>query len=261
MKQERENKSSVRSPCTKTIVQGETMTPRRFNACFILVAAMLLTSACWGKETKPMTLEEVKTLKFHVSVEGVAFDVPVNYHHEEFAMLKVWPRPPQAQVERRERPKVDVIKITALLPDVEPYTEANAVEFEKPGWGKKVEAYMTKRRVNWKYYFDNFSQRLVKLPESPEVSGMLHYRDSLARHDVYFSHDHPDPNLTRIICPDSSIDKAPSPSCHVQTVYMDRFDLKITFARPYLGQWRDIERKLKALFDRFHESAQQEQPK
>jgi len=202
-----------------------------------------------------MTLEEVKTLKFHVSVEGVAFDVPVNYSHSEYAMFKAWPRPPQAQVEGRVRPKVDVIKITALLPDMEPYTEANAVEFEKPGWGKQVKVYMTKRRVNWKYYFDNVGPRLKRLSDSPEVPGMLYYRDPAAKHDVYLSHDHPDPNLTRIICKDP--EKGKSPYCTVYTVYLDRFDFQITFARPYLGQWRDIERKLKALFDRFRESAQQ----
>jgi len=33
-------------------------------------------------------------------------------------------------VTRRE---VDYIVITALLPDMEPYTEENAAEFEKPG--------------------------------------------------------------------------------------------------------------------------------
>jgi hypothetical protein len=234
------------------------MTPQRFNACFILVAAMLLTSACWAKETRPMTPEEVKTLKFRVSVEGVAFDVPVNYHHEEFAMLKVWPRPSQAQVEGRERPKVDVIKITALLPDMEPYTEANAAEFNKPGWGKQVKVYMTKRRVNWKYYFDNVGPRLKRLPDSPEVPKMLYYRDPAAKHDVYLSHDHPDSNLTRITCKDSG--KRKFPYCTVYSGYLDRFDFQITFARPYLSQWRDIERKLEAVFNRFHESALQEKP-
>lgn len=202
-----------------------------------------------------MTPEEVRTLKFRVSVEGVAFDVPVNYSHSEYAMFKAWPRPPQAQVEGRERPKVDVIKIIALLPDMEPYTEANATEFDRNDWGRKVSGYLTKRRVNWKYYFDNFAHRLERLPGSPEVPGMLHYRDLDTKADVYFSHDHPDPELIRILCKDSQGRKFPS--CKVQTVYRDRFDFEITFARPYLGQWRDIERKSKALLDRFRESAQQ----
>lgn len=202
-----------------------------------------------------MTPEEVKTLKFRVSVEGVAFDVPVNYSHSEYAMFKAWPRPPQAQVEGRERPKVDVIKIIALLPDMEPYTEANATEFDRNDWGRKVSGYLTKRRVNWKYYFDNVGPRLKRLSDSPEVPGMLYYRDPAAKHDVYLSHDHPDPNVTRIICKDP--EKGKFPDCNVYTVYLDRFDFQITFARPYLGQWRDIERKSKALLDRFRESAQQ----
>jgi hypothetical protein len=43
----------------------------------------------------------------------------------------------------------------------------------------------------------------------------------------------------------------------LDTPYLDRFDLEISFARPYLGQWRDIERKVKTLFDQFRESASQ----
>lgn len=198
-----------------------------------------------------MTPGEIQTLEFRVSVEGVKFDIPVNYHYEEFETLKVWPRPAQAQVDGRERPKVDVIKITALLPDMAPYSEGNAVEFEHKGWGRKVRVYMTARRVDWKYYFDNFAKRLEKLPKSAEAPSMLHYRDPLARHDVYFSHDRPHPELIRILCKE----EGKFPYCRVQTVYLDRFDFEISFAREHLSQWRDIEHKLKALFDRFRSSA------
>jgi hypothetical protein len=232
------------------------MSNRGLAGIGLALPLVALISACSSRDTQPMTPEEVQTLKFRVSVEGVAFDVPVNYHHGEFETIKVWPRPPQAQVEGRKRPKVDVIRIYALLPDMHPYMEANAAEFDKPGWGKKARVYLTKRRANFKYFFDNFGQRLQRLPESPEVPGMLHFLDY--DNHLFFSHvpiEPMDPNLVHIKC--SERGSVPSPSCNIWTVYLDRFDLQIAFARSYLAQWRDIERKTKLLLDKFRESASQ----
>jgi len=45
-------------------------------------------------------------------------------------------------------------------------------------------------RANWFYYFEHFAYRLERLPNSPEVPGMLHYRDTLAKHEAFLSHDH-----------------------------------------------------------------------
>ncbi len=89
-------------------------------------------------------------------------------------MFKSWPRVPQEQIEGKSRPQVDSIKITALLLDIEPYTEANAAEFNKAGWGKQIEVLMSRLpAANWSYYFANFLGRLKRLPNSPDVPGML----------------------------------------------------------------------------------------
>ena len=148
-----------------------------------------------------MTPEQVQTFKFHVTVEGIDFDVPVNYFHQEFAMHHVWPRPPRVQLEGRARRKAGDIEITALLPDMAPYTEANNAEFEQSGFGKKVMARIYKRRrglASWSYYFSYAGSRLVQQPASAEVPGMVYYRDPVAKHDVYFSSDRPESNMTRI---------------------------------------------------------------
>lgn len=221
-----------------------------------VIASLALVPAYSAKVPNPMTPEELATLKFRVSVEGIAFDVPANYHYSEFEMYREWPRPPKAQVEGKERTKVDVIKITALLPDLSPYTEENAAEFRAPGLGKEVIGYMARRRINWEYWFSNAFKRMKRMPGLPEMPGMLRYRDPLARYDVYLSHDKPqlDSNLKRIICPDFKPKQLPS--CELQTPYLDRFDLEIRFSRSYLHQWREIEQKMKALLDSFRESAQ-----
>lgn len=226
---------------------------------FLIVTVLMTISACSAKEkSPPMSLEEASHLKFRVSVEGVPFDVPVTYAHSEYVMFKSWPRVPKEQTEGKSRPQVDSVKITALLPDIEPYTEKNAAEFDKLGYGKKIEVHMSHRSVNWPYYFKHFFNRLKRLPDSPEVPAMLRYLDAVTKHEVFLSADKPQDDLIRIICHSQEFDSkpAPSPSCHVETVFLNRFEFSYSFHRNYLGQWREIDRKLKARYEEFIHSAQ-----
>jgi hypothetical protein len=192
-------------------------------------------------------LEEAKHLQYHATLKGtgLGFDIPVTYYHSGYLRnQRRWPRPSHA------REEVDYITIDALLPDLEPYTETNAAEFETPGWGRKIKASMTHLpRGDWAYYFKNFAYRLERLPDSPEVPGMLHYQDTLTKHEIFLSHDRPAPNLIFINCRDTT--NRPFPSCDVQTLYRNRFYFKYTFGRSFLSQWREIDCKLKALFDHF----------
>jgi hypothetical protein len=75
-------------------------------------------------------LEEAKHLQYHATLKGtgLGFDIPVTYYHSGYLRnQRRWPRPSHA------REEVDYITINALLPDLEPYTEINATEFETPG--------------------------------------------------------------------------------------------------------------------------------
>lgn len=226
----------------------------------LMLMFIVLVSACSSENTQPMTPEEVRTLKFRTSVEGYGFDVPVNYLYDDFEVHKRWPRPPRAQVEGRGRDKVDEIKITALLPDMEPYTEANAAQFAEPGFGKKVLARLYKRRywiANWQYYFSAVGPFLTRLPDTQDAPGMVHYRYERGKEDVYLSYDHPENDLIRIICKDKLRDWEYQ-ACHVDALYSDSFNFYLAFDRAYLSQWREIDRKIQALFDRFHDSALQQ---
>ena len=200
-----------------------------------------------------MTLNELKELKFKVTVEGVNFDVPVLYHYND-VYLGTWPTPTDDELEGK-RKKVDVLRFKALLPDLAPYNENNAKEFEVLGHGKKVGIYMTKRKVNWRYYFDNFFEKdLTPLPDSTSVPNMFRYRDISANNEqVYFSANKPINKLIKITCDDPELDPRPpvSPSCEVQTVYQDRYDLTLTFALEYLPQWREIDQKAQQILDSF----------
>ena len=224
---------------------------RPWMGIYTLLLCVLLTTVviagCGPAPNRSLTLEEAKVLKYRVTVNGVAFDIPVNYSHAEYAMFKRWPSPTKEELEGRVRRKVDVIKMVVLMPDMEPYTERNAKEFDRHDWGDKVSIFMTTSRADWEYYYRYTVPLLQRLPDIAEMPGMYRYRDPALSQIVYLSHKQPASSVTRIICPDQS--KAPSPYCKVDTQYTDHFDLKVAFSQKHLGHWRMIDRKVKSLLN------------
>jgi hypothetical protein len=227
-------------------------------ACLVIALAGSTLTRCLGLNDPPATLAEARQLAFRVILKntGIRFDIPVTYDYSGFVRKqRQWLRPSRDEVHGAKRREVDYIVITALLPDMEPYTEENAAEFEKPGWGRKVRVSMTHMpRANWPYYFEHFAHRLERLPDFPEVPRMLHYRDLYLKNEVFLSHDHAVKDLIRIIC-DAQVPPPPFPNCKVATLYLNRFYFEYSFGRPYLPQWREIDRKLKALYDQFAQAA------
>lgn len=213
-------------------------------AIYILCLAFLLAGC--GDEF--LTLEQARDQHYAVRVENVEFNVPLLYHPLESHLDTGW-EPPQA-----ERETIDAIRIKALLPDMEMYNEKTANEFKTPGLRRKVVIMMTHYRVNWPYYFDGAYKRLIKLPEHPLVPGMFHYRDPMGdMEDIYISHDKPVRDLTIMRCGNPELDPepAPFPGCSITTLYRNQFQLEYYFSLNYLAQWRDIDRKVKALLDSF----------
>ncbi|MFI3135186.1 MAG: hypothetical protein QX197_00250 [Methylococcaceae bacterium] len=220
----------------------------RRNARWLLRLTALIAFLLHGCGNDLIPLEEAKNKHYAIRVENVDFDLPLLYHPLEGSREKGW-EPPSSK-----RETVDAIKIVALLPDMDFYNEKTANEFKKLGYGKKVRIFMTHYRVNWPYYFDGAYKRLIKLPEHPLVPGMFHYRDPMSdMKDIYMSHDQPIRDLARVRCDNPELDPepAPFPACTVTTLYRDQFQLEYHFALEYLKQWRDIDRKVKALLDSF----------
>lgn len=217
------------------------------------------------KPKEPITtLAEARKINIHSSVDGVHFDVPLTYHFRGYnKKAKGWPGVSKGQIEGTERPAVDYIHVYALLPDLAPMSEENLAEFEVPGHGKKVVASLTHFRP-WDYYFKNTFPRTERRAESPEVPGMLHRYDPVAHYDLYLDQTVPSPDLTRITCRDQTFRRHASPACEVETSYRPALDiiasehiegtvfrLEYYVPSPYLSQWREIDGKLKALFDQF----------
>lgn len=217
-------------------------------------AAMLIPA----KSQPPLTLEQAMNLRFRVSVKGAPFDIPVNYHYNEYSYFKKWPQPTQGEIDKVERKQVDNIKVTGLLPDMAPYTAVNAAEFEKPGWGKKVSIlFGQEKNLN----LEASISKLEKMDNS-KLPGMMQYRGFVSWEDRYVSPDH----LVVIDCPNEPPKEDWYPSCEVLRPYRYKpkigdtnfpvFHLRYHFSRDYLQQWHEIDEQVQALFDRFAEEAQ-----
>ncbi len=231
-----------------------------FTVIFLILSPI---SGC-SDEQPPTTWEDAKNIKNQSSLDGVGFDVPLNYELGEFQRPQSnWPKLTKKIREGKTRPAVDFIKIHALLPDLEPVTEENIAFFMDPSYGRKIHAFITHPR-SFQYFFTNTAPKsLERLPDSAEMPGMLHYRDNNFQDDVYLSHDHDDPNLIFIRC--HNLPKRVSPSCGIETVFRHKFNhnqndeiststtfyLGYKFSKVYLPQWREIDYKVKALFEQF----------
>ena len=221
------------------------------------------------------TLAEAKKINIAASVAGVNFDVPLTYlfrgySHKDGGWLAVSNR---VETTGTVRPSVDYINIEALMPDLAPLREDNLADFEMPGFGKTVSASLTHiiRPLDCGSDYEN-NPNVEKRPESPEVPGMLHYYVG-GSGDLYISHSCATPDLTNITCDDPNVSHHVSPYCKIETSYRPPtallasihkegtiFRLEYSFSSQYLSQWRDIDRKLKSLFDQFILTAAQHSP-
>lgn len=230
-----------------------------------LLMFLVIGTGC--SQEKPATWDDIKNLNLRVTLDGVDFNEPLHYHAVFARDPSDWPEISSKIRGGKERNVVDNVIVYALLPDLEPVTEKNKNDFTVLGWGRKLDAYITHPR-SWEYYFKYTApKRLERLPDDPQVLNMLHYKDNITHDEYFLSHDHAVPELTRIRCP--SWKSGDSPYCEVETQYRHEinqiknnrftpFYLNYSFSRTYLPQWREIDRKLKALYDQFAQSAEKQ---
>ncbi|MFH0934432.1 MAG: hypothetical protein V1879_04445 [Pseudomonadota bacterium] len=234
---------------------------RKPDAAPVLFTLLFLGAAwfLWQalKPEPPLTLEQAKSLNFRASVKGAAFDIPVNYHYTQYSYFKVWPRPTPGEINGTVRREADYIKVAALLPDMAPYTEENAAEYEKPGWGKKVKMMLGhEKNLNLAGYFN----KLVKMDTST-LPDMVQYEGWSRNMDEFSS---PDLSIS-IRCDNEPAQSNFYPYCEVLRPYHYKlsigdpdipvFHIRYTFSRDYLQQWREIDEKVQALYDRLAENA------
>jgi len=233
-----------------------------------LIVILHISTGC--SQEQPATWNDIKNLNLRVTLDGVNFNEPLHYHAVFARDPSDWPEISSKIREGKERSTVDNVIVYALLPDLEPVTGKNKKDFTALGWGRKLDAYLTHSR-SWEYYFKHSAPKtLERLPNLPDVPEMLHYKDKDNQDDIFLSHDNAVPELTLIRCKHAE-EAYQSPYCKVETQYryetpnnkngdkkITPFYLNYSFSRSYLPEWREIDRKLKALYDQFAQSAEKQ---
>jgi hypothetical protein len=221
------------------------------------VVLIALLAGCEASHT-PLTTEEAGRLTLNAKVDGVPFNVPITYHFSDFKAGREWPHPTKERLQGKIRPEVDVIKVTALLPDFSPYTAENAIDFEELGWGKKVDIYMSHRKSLEIKTLDLVMPRFKRLPEDPRVRGYLHFEDPISKTDEFFNQLEVGYDMVNIRCAKPEIDPKPSvsPSCTVRAGYRQQFTVMATFHLRYLDQWQNILNGSRRLLDGFVAAAE-----
>ena len=230
-------------------------------SCLLIMLASLALGGC-ERRREPLTLVEASQMTLTSKIEGVSFAVPLTYFVKDYKLGGEWPRPPRQASDASKHKSVDVLKITALLPDLAPYSEFNKDEFESTARGRKVDIYLTQRERLEIRSLDVILPRSKRMPEDQRVPGMMKFEDETSKSDYYFNTLNVGYDMVSIQCirPDLYPFLIPSPSCVVLSGYRDRFTVKVEFHSDYLSQWSQINRGTKELLDRFVKAAESEHP-
>lgn len=186
-----------------------------------------------------------------IELEGRRYDVPMRYSYGQ-AIEKhgQWP------TAKSDRVKVGALTLSVLLPDLKPYYPEDDARWKVKGHGERIEATITNSlgKIDWfqryrgKYFGgqDKYSTRKEGIHDLVLFAG--HGYTS----DTYFPAD--DAIELTMSCNKQSKSADFFPSCNVRTNYRPGIVLDYYYSKDYFPNWRDIDLKLKALFDQFEQA-------
>jgi hypothetical protein len=198
-----------------------------------------------GRSEKNLESEVIR-----IEMEGRHYDVPIRYTHwEAFVKRGYWPKV------KPERVKVGALSLSVLLPDMKPYYPEDEARWKARGHGDRVQVSIQIKKIDWfqRYrdsYFDGQDQFSTR---QGEIHGLaLFARGGAYMNDIYFPVD-------ATIELAMSCSKKPKsadffPGCSVTSNYRPDIVLDYSYSKDYLPGWREIDLKLKALFDRFEQA-------
>lgn len=229
-----------------------------------MVFAMLAAGAVviWpeirqGVEKRQMEREmkNLETEVVRIELAGHRFNIPMRYlYGEAIEKYHQWP------TAKKERVKVDALSLSVLLPDLRPYYPEDDARWKVLGHGDRVEVTIMKPAGEGDWY--NFVRQRINneikqgvTTKKPDAHGLVHFLTPLGPR--YFPTD--ESNELTISCVGSH---RPEPgmsySCKTKSNYHTGIVLEYYYGIDHLSQWREIEKGLKTIFDRFAEAAQSE---
>jgi hypothetical protein len=199
---------------------------------------------------KSQNVENLETQVIRIEMEGRRYDVPIRYAYwEAFQKRGYWPRA------KPDRVSVGALSLSVLLPDMKPYYPEDDIRWKILGRGDRLEVTIAVKKIDWfrtnrDNYFDGQDQISI---HQGEILSLAHFVRQGQLDDVYFPVD---VGLElKMYCSKELQREGFSPSCRVTSNYRPGVVLSYSYSKNYFPDWREIDSKLKALFDQFEQAA------
>ena len=199
---------------------------------FLVLCFAFLVNGC--NDTNPGS----SNVKYQIG--PYKFDIPLKYHFKDFIKSgRDWPSPP------KKRKKLDVLEITALLPDLIPYSEENKGKFDQPGWGDKIRISVNRSIYDGEKRFRRTASLMKLINNQNDIidENALYY--SISHTEIWLLTDDP---FTEISC--KKEESSPYPYCNILTNYKT-IEIEYSFSRDYLPDWKKINLSVKRLIESF----------
>jgi hypothetical protein len=200
---------------------------------------------------KEQSAKNLESQVIRIEMEGRRYDVPIRYAYwEAFQKRGYWPSVKPGRV------NVGALSLSVLLPDMKPYYPEDEARWKVLGHGDRVEVTIAVNKIDWfqnnrDRYFngeDQFSTR------QGEIHGLVLFAGQGYIDDTYFPEDVA--IKLKMDCSKEPKRKGFFPSCSVTSNYRPGIVLRYYYSMDYLHDWREIDSKLKVLFDQFEQAAQ-----
>ncbi len=198
-----------------------------------------------------------------IEIESHRFDVPLRYMYgQSVETYGRWPTP------KTERVQVGALSLSVLLSGMRPYFKEDDARWTVKGHGERLEISISKPvggLTAWHDWYESSLGQTTKFVaegrfyhKEPEIYNLIHFSEQSG--ERYFAQG--DQKLA-ITC-DATIPPLKwsgfySPSCKVKSNYRTGLVLEYYYALQYLPQWQQIDKDIKAMFDRFALTAQSNQ--
>ncbi len=176
-----------------------------------------------------------------IEIEGISFDVPLNYLYRSYIVSKKWQIDPDAP--RRKYTRLD-FKLSLL--DYQGWNEQNKHMYE-PGCHDSVLIYASKAvDPSWSYnYLSSVGDQLITPRDPNPIPGLQQFEYRPLNEQVYLSSKLPSKDLIRIRCSN----RPGCGTCSTRILYGDRLSVGLTYPKSYLSQWKEVHAQVKNILD------------
>lgn len=223
-----------------------------FLVFMVSVSVTLWTDVRHSEENEIMKMNDLEAEIVRIEVDGRRFNVPMRYlYGEAIEKYQQWP------TSKKNRVRVDALTLSVLLPDLRPYYSEDDARWKTLGHGDRLEVSVMKPAGGTNWY--NFIRRRIDdevnkglSSVSKDAYGLTQFLTPLGPR--YFPIERSS-ELTISCVGAHRVEPKMSPSCKVKSRYLNGIVLEYYFGIDHLPSWREIDRDIKDMFDRFERAA------